>query len=160
MLYLSIGALVLYMAFAVVLVRMYYVHIKPEEQNMAMGKRPFYNYEPQAKANREVWSFVDGVKVVDGRKVPLTRSQTYMSSNGTTIYTRCWWSDGTQSCNCPGWVNEKKDKVTKEKLPRTCGHVKGEKEDCRVEGPVVGSFKMQPTNGVIEVGRRIIGREE
>lgn len=107
------------------------------------------------------WAFVDGVKVVNGRKVPSSRTATYMSSNGNTIYTRTWWADGTQSCNCPGWTIEKKDKRTKEPLPRTCGHVQGKKEDTRVEGPVVGNFKMQPTSFTIENKQgRLIGRED
>lgn len=105
-----------------------------------------------------VWAFVDGVKVVGGRKIPLMKSATYRSSNGNTIYTRSWWTDNTQSCNCPGWVNEKKDKRTGEKKPRTCGHVEGKKEDCRVEAAVaMGTFK---PGAKIETNTRIIGEED
>lgn len=47
-----------------------------------------------------------------------------LSSNGLTKYTVLLWRNGVLSCDCPGWCNEKKDKRTGEKLPRTCRHVR------------------------------------
>jgi hypothetical protein len=107
------------------------------------------------------WAFVDGIKVVNGRRVPLAKSQTYLSSNGSTIYTRCWWSDGTQSCNCPGWAKNPSKATGGD---RTCGHVQGKYEDRRVVGPVAGQVTVAPTTMAVEVGPRsrgrVVGREE
>jgi hypothetical protein len=109
----------------------------------------------------EIWAFVDGVKTVGGTRIPLVKSKTYLSSNGSTIYTRCWWADRTQSCNCPGWTIEKKDKRTKEKLPRTCGHIEGKKESFAVENGVTPSGGPLMRHGFkVESNNRIIGSEE
>ncbi len=103
------------------------------------------------------WAFVDGVKVVAGRRVPLVKSKTYLSSNGNTVYTRSWWGDGTQSCNCPGWTMAK----AKNGGDRTCGHIQGKKEKYAVENGVTasGGIIMKP-GFKVETSNRIIGSED
>lgn len=49
---------------------------------------------------------------------PVTAAWAFASTHGTTTYETLLYSDGTLSCNCPGWVFRKADQ------PRGCRHTR------------------------------------
>jgi len=54
----------------------------------------------------------------NGDRWKIEQSKTNLSSNGVTKYTTLLWSDGTASCDCPGWTQRVVDGV------RSCKHTK------------------------------------
>jgi hypothetical protein len=48
-------------------------------------------------------SFKRGKKLLDGKEIEAKHRLILYGSDGVSIYTATLWTDGTTSCNCPGW---------------------------------------------------------
>jgi hypothetical protein len=67
-------------------------------------------------------TFRDGIKYSNGEAATITKVKASKSSNRVTTYHTFLWSDGTTSCDCPGWYFKKKDQE------RDCKHCKASRK--------------------------------
>jgi hypothetical protein len=73
-------------------------------------------------AKRVEFTFRDGKKFGPrGAEADPVMIKETLSSNRLTKYLTIYWSDGTYSCDCPGWCIAKGD------AERTCKHIKQER---------------------------------
>jgi hypothetical protein len=89
------------------------------------------------------YTFRDGRKYdKDGVGADASKIKQTRSSNGLTLYTTILWSDGTKSCDCPGWCILKKDKSGQPK-PRACKHTKASDKVQNTDMTAIGDFQPQ-----------------